>query len=262
MHHQMMSKATTANVNRLWRSLSYEWPEVCLTKKGSKPNIGCGFDNPAPAPMLRFIAGEKVRGMATRLASLNNTVGTGLSDLTRLWALQVCDLERQQYGIEQQILQMLQLPEFEAYHKIFDSFDFGPMTRAVVLSRIYPFDRFLRPDGRPIVEWVWTNKGRSRRHRSLGKFRLSLGLGTVIQQSGDSKKEKAGGPAYARAALFCHVKTKVVMTSGYNGSARFRASHCRFYSELSPDVPHRLAVLKTASKITKDLFNALLSANL
>ena len=175
-------------------------------------------------------------------------------------ALQVCDLERQQYGIEQQILQMLQLPEFEAYHKIFDSFDFGPMTRAVVLSRIYPFDRFLRPDGRPIVEWVYSASGkRTKRKRSLNRFRLALGMGTVVKQSGNAFEQVAGGASYARKALFCHVKTKIVMQGKY-AATPYRAAHCRFYAELGPDVPHRLAVMKTASKITTDLFKALLKA--
>lgn len=261
LQHRMLTKACTQSVNRIWRSLATEWPEACISRTGTKPKVARNYGDPKPPALWRLIAGEEVKAMARRKASLRDTVGLGLSDLTKVWAQQVVTLERQQYGNEQQIDALLQLPEFEAYHRVFDSFDFGPMTRATLLSRIYPFESFLHPDGRPIIEWVWTDNGRSRRHRSLGAFRLSLGMGTVVKQSGDSKEEKAGGPAYARATLFQHVKTKIVMTNGYNGPARHRAAHCRYYGDFPDSVPHRLAVLKTASRITKDLFKALLSSH-
>jgi hypothetical protein len=260
LQHHMLTKATTSVVNRLWRSLSYEWPEVCRSRTGKKPTVSRDFGRDQPPALWRFIAGEPVRGVARRKNSLEATVGQGLSDLTKMWALQACDLERQQFGVEQQIDPLLQLPEFEWYHPIFDEFDFGVMTRAVLLSRIYPFERFLREDGRPIIEWVHTDNGRSRRHRSLGKFRLSLGMGTVVKQSGEKSEEKPGGPAYARSCLFRHVKAKVVMVPAVNSSRRYRARHCRYYADISPDVPHHLACMKVASKITKDLFKALLEA--
>lgn len=258
LQHHMLSKATTTNVNRLWRTLAYEWPEACVSRTGKKPYIGRRFGEARPPALLRFIAGEKVQGVARRQAALQASVGDGLSAASCLWARQACDLERQQYDIEQQISALLQLPEFESYHSVFDEFGFGPMTRSVLLSRIFPFQRFLDEQRQPIIEWVKGEAGRrSRRHRSLGKFRLSLGMGTVVKQSGNSRSEVPGGPAYARSALFQHVKVKIVMkTVGVTG--RYLAAHTLYYSNLDPAIPHRLAVLKTASKITKDLFKALL----
>jgi hypothetical protein len=260
LKHQALSKLTGGLCNRLWQSLAVEWPESCTSKSGKKPKVARIFGEADPPAPWRFIAGEKVRGATQRQARLNDTIGAGLSDLTRTLARQVCDLERQQFEIEQQIMILLQQHEFQRYHAIFDQFGFGPMTRAVLLSRIFPIERFLGHNGRPTIEWVHTDKGkRSRRHRSLNKFRLALGLGTVVYQSGTKSQEKPGGPTYARSAMFLHVKSAIVIPgSRALAGPRYLASHARYYSTIPPEVPHKIAVMRTASKIAKDLFRALL----
>jgi len=258
--HRSLSKAVNQNANRIWRSLAYEWPEACFTDKGKKPKQIRPFLNPEPPGLFRFIAGQPVRGSAQKQAQLDQTVGAGLSDLTKLYASHLCDLERAQYDIEQQVSALLQCSEFSPYNEIFDSYGFGPMTRAFILSRIYPIERFLGDDGRPVTEYVRTDKGRSKRYVSLGGFKLSLGLGTVFKQSGDSTEEKPGGAAYARAALFLHCKANIVMRQPSDLSLTRLVEHRRYYEQIAPGMPHHRALMKLSAKITKDLFRDLVQA--
>lgn len=255
--HQRLTKQTTGIVASIWRSLSFEWPECCLSSKGSKPQQSRPYGTASPPALFRFLAGEKVQARARRQADLDATAGIGLSGLTRLLATQVCDLERYQYSIEEQISALLQCSEFEPYQSVFDSFDFGPMTRAVLLSRVFPIERFLDDRKRPIVEYVPTDRGRSKRYVSLGSFKLSLGMGTVIAQSGNSYEETPGGPRYARTALFLHAKTKIVMKPPQDLTASRRVEHRRYYENLSAAIPHNKSLMKVCSKISKDLFKDL-----
>lgn len=258
--HQSLTKATSQNASRIWRSLSFEWPEACITKTGKKPKQARDFLVSEPPGLFRFIAGQRVTGTAQKQQSLDQTVGSGLSDLTKLYARHLCDLERHQYSIEQQIVALLQCSEFESYGRVFDSFGFGPMTRAVLLSRIHPLERFLDENNRPITEYVRTDKGRSKRYVSLGSFKLALGMGTVFKQSGDSSEEKPGGAGYARVALFRHCKTKIVIVPPTDLSEARRVEHRRYYERISPGMPHTKALMKLSAKICKDLFKDLVNA--
>lgn len=258
--HHSLSKASSQNASRIWRSLSYEWPEACTTKTGKKPFQSRPFLRADPPGMFRFIAGQPVRGEAKRRAELRQTIGSGLSDLTRLYARHLCELERTQYEIEQQISALLECSEFAAYNAVFDSFDFGAMTRAVLLSRIFPVERFLGDDGRPVIEHVRTDNGRSKRYVSLGSFKLSLGMGTVFKQSGTSSEETPGGAAYARSALFSHCKMKIVISPPTDLTAARRFEHRQYYEQIAPGMPHHKAVMKLAAKISKDLFRDLSQA--
>jgi len=257
--HHGLSKAAGQNTNRIYRNLSYEWPEACTTKNGTKPKQSRKFLEAEPPALYRYLAGQPVTGKARRDRELAATVGSGLSDLTQLYARHVCDLERAQYDHETQISALLDCSEFEPYKPVFDSFDFGPMTRAVILSRIHPFNRFLGEGDRPRVEHVRTDHGRSKRRVSLASFKMALGMGTVIAQSGDAFQEKPGGAGYARTALFQHCKVKVVMKPPSDLSAARRVEHRRYYEQISPNMEHRRALMKLSAKITKDLFKDLVT---
>jgi len=254
---QSLSKASGQNASRIWRSLSYEWPEVCTNRNGGKPCQVRPFLDDSPPGLFRYIAGQPVRNAKRRDQQLAETIGSGLSDLTRLYAQHLCDLERAQYEIEEQIAALLRCSEFEPYCEVFDLYDFGPTTRAAILSRIYPIERFLDDDNRPIVRHIYTDKGRSKRRVSLGGFKLSLGMGTVFKQSGNSSEEKPGGAAYARAALFNHCKVKIVLKPPSDLSATRRVEHRQYYEQIAPGMPHNRAVMKLSAKITKDLFQDL-----
>lgn len=260
--HQFLTRMTSNLQRRLWQLLSHEWPEVCRTPSGKKPHQGRDWLEPRPPALWRFIAGQPSQTTKRRQASLDASIGSGLSDLSKALATQICDLERQQFPLEEQIAAILTASEFKPYHTVFDKFGFGELTRAVLLSRIYPFERFLGPDGKPRREKRPSAKTEGRYHRrdrSLGAFRLALGNGTEMYQSGQLTKRRAAGSKTARTALFLHVKAKVLMQSarGLAQPPKLRG-HVTYYQSLG-EMPHRQAVGKVIAKIVKDLYREMLA---
>ncbi|WP_072016238.1 IS110 family transposase [Leptolyngbya sp. KIOST-1] len=194
LHHQFLTRMTGNHQRRLWQLLSHEWPEVCRTASGKKPQQNRDWLYPKPPALWRFIAGQPTNTTARRQAQLDATIGTGLTDLSRALAAQICELERQQLPYEEKISALLESSQFKPYHAVFNAFGFGEMTRAVILSRIYPLSQFLGEDGQPIKTKAPSEKGRyHRRNRSLGAFRLALGLGTQAYQSGQERRHKPAG---------------------------------------------------------------------
>lgn len=263
LQHNFLSRMTGNHQRRLWQLLSHEWPEVCQSRNGTRPKQDRKWLAPEPPGLWRFIAGEDYLQTARRQTSLDKSIGSGLSDLSRALAAQICELERKQYPLEPKIVELLSDDKFSPYHAVFDLFGFGEMTRACLLSRIFPFGQFLSDTGEPIrIKVPSATGGRShRRDKSLGAFRLSLGNGTKVYQSGQEQKEKAAGPKYARSALWLHIKTRIVMRGcGANLTApKYLARHRKLYEDLPP-MPHNKAISKVQSRLVKDLYRELLNS--
>lgn len=261
LHHQFLTRMIGNHQRRLWQLLSHEWPEVCRTASGKKPQQNRDWLYPKPPALWRFIAGQETNATNRRQAQLEETIGSGLSDLSRALASQICELELQQFPYEEKISALLEAAEFKPYHTVFDAFGFGEMTRAVILSRIYPLQQFLGDDGHPIRTKAPSQDGRyHRRNRSLGAFRLALGNGTQAYQSGQERRHQIAGSKVARTALYLHVQTKIVI-SGPRGLAQppKLKSHAAYYESLG-EMPHKQAVMKVVGRIVKDLYRELLTA--
>lgn len=259
LQHGFLSRMTGNHQRRLWQLLSREWPEVCLSSGGKKPQQKRKWMAKEPPTLWNFIATGEGRYRKGWQAKLDSSIGCGLSDLSRALASQICELERKQYGQEVRICELLERPEFEPYHTVFGHFGLGENSRAAILSRIYPFEQFLGDDGKPIRAKVPSKSGRMhRRDRSLGAFRLSLGNGTTLYQSGQVKTEVAAGPRYARTALYLHVKMAVVILRSRSMNVpKYLQRHRDFYESLPP-MPHNQAVSKVVSRVVKDLYRELL----
>ncbi|MBE9157677.1 transposase [Nodosilinea sp. LEGE 06152] len=265
LDHSFISRMAGNHQRRLWQLLAREWPEACRTANGTKPQQNRKFLASQPTGLWRFIAGEDIapRFQAEREAQLSESIGCGLSELSRTLAAQVCEMERRQYPIEQRISQLLEKPEFEPYHKVFELFGFGVMTRASILARVFPFHQFLDVDGKPIRLVVPSTKSdrRHRRNKSLNAFRLALGNGTRLYQSGQLEKRKPAGPSQPRSALFLHVKSKIVIPSGkgFICGPHYLKQHADFYHSLPTKMAHKQKVMKTVGRVVKDLYRALLA---
>ncbi|NJL20787.1 MAG: hypothetical protein HC895_08205 [Leptolyngbyaceae cyanobacterium SM1_3_5] len=151
-------------------------------------------------------------------------IGAGLTAHTKALALQLCGFERIEYETELAIEAEITNPEFERYLKIFDRFGIPRRVEAAILSRIYPFEDFLR-DGSPFKEYVQgtdshRRSGMTKRDRSEGEFKLSLGMGKILHQSGGVTEWKAGGAKYARTALW-HYTRMIIVTRRSKDIANF-----------------------------------------
>jgi hypothetical protein len=197
-----LNRAKNPIVNRLRQQLAAEFPEVCE----KDANRGWLVEN--PAGLWRFIAGEKPS--AKWQTELDASIGIGITPFSRGLARQICEIERQEYEVEQRVAAELQQDKYAPYLKVFEDYAFGARTSAALLSEIYPFERFLK-DGKPINDYCNTANSRRRCNRSLGAFKLSCGLGMVQYQSGDSQGWKAGGNSDIRMALWQWCKITIVM---------------------------------------------------
>jgi hypothetical protein len=92
---------------------------------------------------------------------------------------------------------------------VFDRFGFGIDSRALLLSYIYPIERFL-VDGKCWIEWE-NAKGKMQKRdravpglpdRSLRKFQGYIGLSYKIKQSGDKTTRSFGGTRLIRSHLY------------------------------------------------------------
>jgi hypothetical protein len=201
--------------NRLGQRLSFEFPEIIKTYEGLQREW---LEH--PSTLYRFLAGEKVGGPHSKKREelLVNTVGSGLSDHTRDLAKHMLGFEEMSQRLEQQIEEELGKPEYTVYREIFSRFLVPPSIEAAILGRIYPFEDFLQ-NGKPVKEYIRGGQSRRRsgmtkRDRSEGEFKLSLGMGKVLSQSGGSESWKAGGSKYARTALWLYVRMIVVIKRG------------------------------------------------
>mgnify|MGYP000710605030 CR=1 FL=1 len=224
--------------NRLGQRLGYECPEVVSTYENSdRPWL----KKDAPA-LFRALAGENVKGPYSekRAQIIENTMGRGISPHTRALAAQLCGFHNIEWQLEQEIDREMSRAEFQPYHAVFDRFEMGAKCRAAILSRIYPFEQFLNPvDGRPVREYVYGENsarasGKTKRDRSEAAFKLSLGMGKILIQSGSSSEWKAGGSRYCRTALWLYVKTTIVIHRKRCHGVDFMAAYKTAIAEIAP----------------------------
>ncbi|MCC5640491.1 transposase [Nostoc sp. CHAB 5844] len=155
--------------------------------------------------------------------------GFTIDPITRLHADWLCDIDLEEQRLESELKLLINNEQFNAYNQIFDQFGFGLRIRARLLSRIYPFEAFLtdgkplierevrevkrkevsRENGKSVVKFLPGDVKRVKRNRSRDAFKLRLGMGTVLEQSGDKLVEKGSGSALCRKNFWQHVITKI-----------------------------------------------------
>lgn len=199
--------------NRLGQRLCYECPELVK----SYENLKRTWLNDPPA-LLRVISGEEVGGPHSirRKAMMENTIGRGLSQHSRNIAQLLCEFHKVEKEIEEELDGLIYSEDFCTYNKVFDRFKLPQKTRAAILSAIYPFESFLGQDKKPIREYVHGENSKrkdklTKRDRSEASFKLSLGMGKILFQSGTKTEWRSGGAQYARTAIWLYVKAIIVI---------------------------------------------------
>lgn len=155
--------------------------------------------------------------------------GLEIDPSVRLHADWLCDIDIEEQRLETKLKSLVNDEQFITYNQIFDQFGFGLRIRARLLSRIYPFEAFLsngkqliereirevkkkqvtRENGKSVVKFLAGDVKRVKRNRSRDAFKLRLGMGTVLEQSGDKLVEKGAGSALCRMNFWQHVITKI-----------------------------------------------------
>lgn len=222
-----LSRVQSPIINYSRQMLAWQFPEVAKTdstssKVGNLP------------PLWGWLAQQYDRvdrGSVTRLDNkyVNSVAvkyGLEISPFLRSHALWLCQIQDLEFDIDSRLRSLLENEKFLPYMRIFDDFGFGLRVRARILSRIYPFESFLKSDGRVWVEHetrevkrternhtdgVTTIKRsagdtkRTKRNRSRDMFKMRLGMGTTLEQSGDALVEKPSGSSICRMSLWQYV---------------------------------------------------------
>ena len=172
--------------NRLRQDLAWQFPEAAhiKSKRGVKGN----------APLFwAWLCGQRTSKKYDRLYL--DSIGLGLADTVTLHAERLCSISNEEFAIECEIKTLLSNPKFLPYRKAFSSFGFGLRLEAMILSQIYPLQKFLGEDGKPIVQFIKSKNSSkfTKRKLSLRKFQKMLGLAPSKEFSGDKRVIKVSG---------------------------------------------------------------------
>jgi hypothetical protein len=200
--------ASTRLKNQIGNRLTFELPEWGATWERKYREWGA-----PPTGMFLDVGGLECnkddRYQKKRARQAASSIGSGLSDHTRGLGRQLVEIIQQIADLENGITAELTQPEYQPYRQIFKRFELYPLAEAVILGTIYPFERFLDSNGKRIIEYTPT-----KRDRSEGGFKLSLGMGKVLHQSGGIERWKAGGSKLARTVIWQYIKTIVIIHKG------------------------------------------------
>lgn len=194
---EQIDKNRTALVNQLRQRLTLEFPEVARRNFYASDNLGF-------TPMLGWLAQThtytRIQNEYER--SVARTLNIEISDYTRDHAAAICQMELRENKISDELASLLLNPEFSLYLKVFRSFGFGIRMQALMLSQVYPFEKFL-VDGKPYIEWEeGRNQKLQKRDRSLRSFQAYMGLSYSLKQSGDKKSKNFHGSTLVRSHLY------------------------------------------------------------
>ena len=189
--------------NRLRQDLAWQFPESAHIKsrRGTKGQV----------PLLwGWLCGQRSSKKYDRLYL--DSVGLGITDTVKLHAQRLCSISDEEFAIECQLEKLLNDAKFLPYRKAFKVFGFGLRLEAIILSQIYPLQKFLGEDGKPIVQFTRSGNSQksTKRRLSLRRFQKMLGLAPSKDCSGDKHSIKVnGGNDLTRIAMWQWVFTTI-----------------------------------------------------
>lgn len=85
---------------------------------------------------------------------MSRSIGTGISTFSQGLAKQLTLLDEQERQIEQSLTSEMEKPQYQPYLAVFGHYAIQGRIAAALLSQIYPIERFLDEERRPIVERI------------------------------------------------------------------------------------------------------------
>lgn len=224
-----LNRVQSPIINYARQLLAWQFPEVAHTRSVS-------MREGAAPPLWSWLSerNDMAPVSKTRLdnlykKSIAGEYGIKIDSTLRQHADWLCDIALNEQAIEAELKALVYLDDFKLCNSVFDLFGFGLRVRARLLSRIYPFEAFLtngkqlieyevkevkkvektRVNGKTVVKREAGEVKRVKRNRSRDAFKMRLGMGTVLEQSGDTLVEKNSGSALCRMSLWQYVLCQV-----------------------------------------------------
>ena len=245
LHLQIKTLSRFQNpfINRGKQQLAREFPEA-IAKKSPRQSDG-------RRPLWCWLAGRE-RNLKRRnyywekLYSQSVAVkyDIPLSQFTRWIAQTIDDIDLQHLEIEKELFNLVYSPEFENYNLVFDQFNFGLSFRALLLSQVYPIEKF----------------------ESMAAFKKRVGAAKDEYASGDMNTLKKGGSKLCRTEFYLWVTTDIAKLNSRPQSSVGQLI-CNKYDawirqfESDSELRQKQLAVKTQSKAIKSM-KAIVSANL
>ncbi|MHC5713810.1 MAG: IS110 family transposase [Nostoc sp.] len=225
-----LNRVQSPIVNYARQLLAWQFPEVAHTRSTSSK---AGFLPPLwawLAKRLEISPAGKTRIENRYKISIAKDYGIEIDPILELHAQWMCDISLYEQRLEARISEMLSESAFKPYMSVFDKFGFGLRVRSRLLTRIYPFESFLGVNGKSVIEYevrevkrtarvrrngetivkrLAGDVKRTKRNRSRDTFKMRLGMGTTLEESGDGLVEKPSGSSLCRISLWQYVLTGV-----------------------------------------------------
>lgn len=185
---QLKSLARFQNpfISRGKQQLAREFPEAV--------NVKSERQNDGRRPLWCFLAGRerqlKIRSnyWSKRYAqSVAVKYGIDLSQFTKWISQTIDDIDIQHLEIEKELFSLVYLPQFERYNLVFNQFNFNLSLRALLLSQIYPIEKF----------------------ESMAAFKKRIGAAKDEYSSGDYNSLKKGGSKLCRIEFYLWVTSTI-----------------------------------------------------
>ena len=202
---ESVRSTTTIFTQQLRQRLKFEFPEIadrtisnCVTPDGFTAWVGwlAGIHN------YKRIENERAKSIATELS-------IDISKYTRDHAAALAGNQIRSAQLTKELAELLLDPAFDKYVPTLELFGFGTKMQGVVLSQIYPFEKFLR-DGKPYIDRWQDDVKWHKRNKSLSGFQISMGMGKRWIKSGSSEKEVYSGSGFTRSKLYTWVMKYVI----------------------------------------------------
>ena len=242
---QLKSLARFQNpfLNRGQQQLAREFPEAVGVKSHRQ--------NDGRRPLWCFLAGRD-RHLQRKSwywekryrESVAVEYGILLSDFTRWIAATIDDIDIQHLEIEKELFTLVYDSQFQQYNLVFDQFNFGLSFRALLLSQVYPIEKF----------------------ESMGAFKKRIGAAKDEYSSGDMNTLKKGGSKLCRTEFYLWVTTAIALKQkrpqsdvGQLIAGKYDDWVRQF--ENDPEVRQKLLASQTKEKALKSMRN-IVTANL
>ncbi|NEO57409.1 MAG: IS110 family transposase [Okeania sp. SIO3B5] len=188
--------------NVIHQDLHCEFPEVAKIKSSRGLLM-------SPSVFWRWLADENENKYDELYIK---SYGFGLSQFTEFNAQIICLLGEQGKFIEKLIQQTLTKDKFRLYTSVMeDEFQFGMNQQAIILSQIYPIEKFFGSDGLPeVITSLGKISGKmTNKDLSLRRFRKILGVVPVRDWSGSKKVHYRSGSVLTMNAFWSWCFTRV-----------------------------------------------------
>jgi hypothetical protein len=204
---ELESLASTTKVYtvQLRQRLKYEFPE-CADRSISNSRTDDGF-----TPWVGWLAGIHTSARINNpyLKSIAPTMGIEISQYTRDHAAAVAGNQIRETRLMSELSELLADPAFDRYREIFENFGLSTKMQGVILSQIYPVEKFLL-NGKPQIDRWEDDRKKYKTNKSLKSFQLCLGMGKKLIESGGSSVWVYSGSSFARSKLYTWIMRYVV----------------------------------------------------